>query len=238
MSSQQNTILPFEVVIDIGEQEMAPNSESRWQKLRDRVTDWLEYHNRGEWINDMKVTLGLMATLIAAMSCQLSTNPPGGVVQGGVGDRSFCSTRSFKVNSPKSLGSDIDITIPAGRLCAGQALSAIGYPSRYIYFMVFNNISFYSSIGVCLLLMTGLNHLFPVWLLSIGMCTAIVSFTITYHYSNSIVAPIPIWISTSDDLSSFVTLFLSVLAGIVGVVFIIRYILSRKRNQRNHLANN
>lgn len=71
MSNQQDIIIPFIEIVGIGEEERGPKSG----KILERVGDWLTYQNTEEWVKDRKGSLGLMDSIIATMTFQLSTNP-------------------------------------------------------------------------------------------------------------------------------------------------------------------
>ncbi|RHN39382.1 putative PGG domain-containing protein [Medicago truncatula] len=45
-----------------------------------------------KWLDDMKGSISLTASLIATLTFSLATNPPGGVVQASLDDSNYCST--------------------------------------------------------------------------------------------------------------------------------------------------
>ncbi|PNX64967.1 hypothetical protein L195_g054296, partial [Trifolium pratense] len=60
--------------------------KSSFRKLFEYLDEFFEYENRGKWIEDMRASISLTASIIATMTFSLATNPPGGVVQTSPGD--------------------------------------------------------------------------------------------------------------------------------------------------------
>lgn len=64
---------------------------------------------------------------------------------------------------------------------AGQSILAAIYPDEYVIFLILNTVCFFSSVSVCLLLLSGfpLTSRFSSWLLSIAMCIILTTFGMT-----------------------------------------------------------
>ncbi|AET01710.1 ankyrin repeat protein [Medicago truncatula] len=135
-------------------------------------------HSGDKWLKHMKGSISLTASIIATMTFSLATNPPGGVVQVSVDDKTRCST--------------IYPTI-----CAGEAILATYYHDEYLRFLICNTICFIASLSVILLLVSGIpiNNKFSMWLLSIGMSIVITSLALTYLFAAKMVNPHSIWSS-------------------------------------------
>ncbi|PNX89548.1 hypothetical protein L195_g045668, partial [Trifolium pratense] len=86
-------------------QENPPKSSFR--KFFQSLDEWFEYKNKGKWIEDMKGSISLTASIIATMTFSLATNPPGGVVQASLDD---VNRRCLTSN------------VTGVRLCVGEAL--------------------------------------------------------------------------------------------------------------------
>lgn len=214
---QDSHIISLEIV---REEDRGPRLGSRWPNFLERAR--LAFHNTEEWIREKKGNLNLMAALIAGMAIQLFINPPGGVFQASVGDKFICSTESTVVNFPNATGGNIEV--PAGGVCAGQAIMSIIYPHLYGQFMVSNAISFVASFGVCLLFLgeIPLDHCFPTWLLTIAMSISVTSFVLTCIYVASMVTSIPVWMTATTDLNDVVVWIFFALVGVVIASLIIR----------------
>ncbi|KAK7349277.1 hypothetical protein VNO77_06521 [Canavalia gladiata] len=145
------------------------------------IGDWLAYKNKEEWLKDMRGNLSLVASIIATITFQTAVNPPGGVFQTTTKD-------DLRRHDNNSTGEVEDI-------CPGEAVLAVVFPDDYQPFLLWNTICFVSSLSVCLLLVSGvpINHRFPTWLLSIGMCITITSLGLTYRQAVLMVTPDPIW---------------------------------------------
>ena len=135
-------------------------------------------HSKDKWLEHMKGSISLTASIIATMTFSLATNPPGGVVQASFSDINHCST--------------INPTI-----CVGEAILATYYHDYYLIFLICNTICFIASLSVILLLVSGvpINNKFSIWLLSIGMSIILTSLALTYLFAAYLVTPNTIWSS-------------------------------------------
>ncbi|KAJ1401029.1 PGG domain [Sesbania bispinosa] len=178
-------------------------SKSRgWRGYLEDVGDWFAYKDKGEWLNDMKGSVSLTASIIATMTFQLATNPPGGVVQIGPKDNA-----THENCNP----------------CPGEAVLGYVQKEDYEVFLRWNTVCFVASLSVCLLLVSGipLNHRFPTWLLSIGMCITLTSLTFTYFNAASMVTPDPIWGDTINMFAVVLYVWIALLS-LVGLILFIR----------------
>ncbi|XP_061360230.1 uncharacterized protein LOC133304235 [Gastrolobium bilobum] len=155
-----------------------------WRMILGRAVDWLAYKDKSEWLNNMRGNISMAASIIATMTFQLATNPPGGVVQ--------VSQYVDVVEVCRNISSN-----PAPIPCPGESVLAAIYPEQYVRFLASNTICFVASLSVCLLLVSGLplSHRFPTWLLLIGMCITVTSLALTYLYGIILVTPTiaPVW---------------------------------------------
>ncbi|KAJ1401031.1 PGG domain [Sesbania bispinosa] len=190
-----------------GEDRIA--AKTGWRKFIGRVGDWFAYKDRGEWLKDMKGGLSLTATIIATMTFQLATNPPGGVLQASSNETTTSITSCLDNNNTL--------------LCPGEAVLGVLYRDYYLAFLECNTICFVASLTVCLLLVSGidLNHRFPIWFLSILMCITISTLILTYLFAASMVTPNTIW-GPAVGVFNLVLKLWAALAGLVGLFLIIR----------------
>ncbi|XP_057450824.1 uncharacterized protein LOC130742740 [Lotus japonicus] len=193
--------------MEIGGEERAPPKKG-WAKFLGWVENCLKDEDKLKWVENMRGSLSLMASIIATMTFQLATNPPGGVFQANGGN----------------LVDDIISCLDNDTIqCPGEAILAVVYEYTYTHFLISNTISFVASLSLCLLLVSGipLKHRFVIWGLSIGMCITITSLALTYMFAASMVTPNPVW-ETADSMFGLVLKIWIVLLGVVGVFLIIR----------------
>ncbi|XP_052110668.1 uncharacterized protein LOC107464730 [Arachis duranensis] len=142
---------------------VAPQKKGCWSK----IFDWFKY-DRNEWLKDMRGGLSLMVSIIATITFQSALNPPGGVLQAGLGDKSDI----------------LNCLIPDSQysLCAGEAVLSVTKREYYTFFLVFNTTCFIASLCVCLLLVSGLplKNRFTMWLLLVAMCITVTSLLLAY----------------------------------------------------------
>lgn len=128
-------------------EEVTNGRRKMWENLWSK---YLQY--QGNWIEETRGTLMLVATVIATMTFQSTISPPGGVWQ--------------------------EDTHTGGRNCttygickASTAVLAYAWPQKFMRFMAYNTTSFLSSLGVLLLLISGfpLKNKVMMWLLTIAM---------------------------------------------------------------------
>jgi hypothetical protein len=160
-----------------------------WKKvLLEQIWSWLKHKDKDEWLNDMRGNLSLVATVIATLTFQMALSPPGGV-------------RPAK-DDGNSNADVLACTLPSNvlKVCPGEAILAVIFSDDYKVFLRWNTICFLTSLSVLLLLVSGisLNHRFPTWLLSIGMCLTLTSLVITYITAVQMVTPDPLWGPAKD----------------------------------------
>ncbi|KAL5149068.1 Ankyrin repeat-containing protein BDA1 [Glycine soja] len=148
-----------------------PSNQSKRSKIWETL--WLKYlQYQSNWIEEKRGTLMVVATVIATMTFQSAISPPGGVWQ--------------------------EDTITGGHNCttygickAGTAVLAYDWPHGFLKFMTFNTTSFFSSLAVVLLLISGfrLENKLMMWILTMGMTLALTFMGLTYFWAQSLVTP-------------------------------------------------
>ncbi|XP_045790040.1 uncharacterized protein LOC123884851 [Trifolium pratense] len=166
--------------------EISTNVEPKqgWKKvLLEQVVNWMTHKNKDKWLKDMKGNLSLVATIIATMTFQTALNPPGGVRP----------VKDDKGKNPDDIACTRENNIL--KLCPGNAVLAVIYSDEYEEFLRWNTVCFIASLSVLLLLVSGirLDHRFPMWVLSMGMCFTLTSLVITYIKAVQLVTPDPVW---------------------------------------------
>lgn len=94
-----------------------------WRKYLKYVGDWFKYKDKGEWLKEMQNGLSMSASIIATITFQLATNPPGGVIQASNNDEALIQC---------------NYTTP----CPGESVIAFTDPDSYLRFFIANTISF------------------------------------------------------------------------------------------------
>ncbi|XP_027337328.1 uncharacterized protein LOC113851037 [Abrus precatorius] len=189
--------------------EDTPIKNNGWRSFLKCVGSWLTHKDKDEWLKDMRGNLSLVATVISTMTFQFAFNPPGGVRPAkDTGDDIGCKNYEKKM-------------VP----CPGEAILAVVFPHEYFQFLLWNTICFIASLSVCLLLVSGLplNHRFPMWLLSIGMCITITSLALAYLNAVTMVTPDPVWGETSNVHEKMLHVWIGLL-GLLGLFLTVRFV--------------
>jgi hypothetical protein len=170
ISAPQHAPSPY-----IASQEQQNQSNQEHPNERRKMWEylWSKYLQfQGNWIEETRGTLMLVATVIATMTFQSTISPPGGVWQenthtGGLN----CTTY--------------------GVCEAGTAVLAYAWPHQFIKFMTYNTTSFFSSLGVVLLLISGfpLKNKVMMWILTFAMTVAVTFMALTYVFAQGLVTP-------------------------------------------------
>ena len=194
-SNRRKRLQSRKITITKSLQRQRRESISLWttKKLKrrtfDKMSKKLEY--QGDWVHEVQDTMMLVATVIATVTFQGGVNPPGGIWQQ---DTSFnYSDFNNSTNSwnqwfkSLSLYDDLTNTInPNNNLTvlfpAGTGVMGYQQPQIYWIYLCVNTISFLASVSVILMIVGRFplkNRIFS-WILSLTMCTAVVSLAIGY----------------------------------------------------------
>ncbi|XP_028770344.1 ankyrin repeat-containing protein At5g02620-like [Neltuma alba] len=172
-----------------------------WTKMIKCIGSWFE-HNR-EWIEEMRGNLSLVATVISTITFQCVINPPGGFIQQDI-------SNSNKAASPSS-------SPGAGNGSPGQAVLAFGPRNDFLFFIIPNTVAFVASLGVILLLISGLplKNKVVMWMLSMGMCITLFALAQAYFAAFSMITSDEVQWSTDKtfERASWILVALFALAG-------------------------
>ncbi|KAF7847045.1 hypothetical protein BT93_L3413 [Corymbia citriodora subsp. variegata] len=147
-----------------------------------------------KWQASMHKTLMVVATLLATMSFQVGITPPGGLWQD-------------------------DISSNGTMHVAGESIMADKYPSSYKRFVIYNTMTFVSSLGIIMLLISGIplkRRRITTWIVMLIMWVAISFAAATYAISIAVFTP-------PTQLNTFVyTIGVAVLAwvGFIALLFL------------------
>ncbi|KAI9119736.1 hypothetical protein K1719_009125 [Acacia pycnantha] len=178
--------------------DVATKEDRSWRNVFKSIDECLVY--KGYWLEEMRGDLSLVATVIATMTFQAALNPPGSFIQQSIrpmDDNHFNLTSSSNTSlSDGPLGclpykDESGRNITSGP-CPGRALLAYLNPNGYDIFIACNTISFFASMIVVLLLVSGvpLKHRFVLRILSAGMTLAVTYLLSVYLYGLILINPI------------------------------------------------
>ncbi|TKY52813.1 Ankyrin repeat-containing protein [Spatholobus suberectus] len=156
---------------NIATQTESPSHQSKRRKFWETL--WFRYlQYRSSWIEEKRGSLMVVATVIATMTFQSAISPPGGVWQ------------------EDTLSGGLNCTT-YGICKAGTAVLAYDWPHGYLKFMTFNTASFFSSLCVVVLLISGLrlDNKPMMWILIIALFSALISMGHTYFSAQRLVTP-------------------------------------------------
>ncbi|QCD93890.1 26S proteasome non-ATPase regulatory subunit 10 [Vigna unguiculata] len=189
-----------------------PAQESKRMKLWETL--WLKYlQYRPNWIEEKRGSLMVVATVIASMTFQSAINPPGGVWQE--------DTHSGGL-SCSSYG-----TCKAGTAVLAYDLAHDGF----LRFATFNSVSFFSSLYVVMILLSGLrvDNKPMMWILTIVLFLALSSIGNTYISAQRLVTPHHLAHKVGTVNASFSTVWKIIIAIVVLFHFLHLLILCVKK---------
>jgi hypothetical protein len=131
--------------------------KSRFRNFFESLDEWFEYKDKSKWIEDMRSSISVTASLIATVTFSVSTNPPGGVVQAGPDNAGLRDDHNKHCKTENGT-----------RLCLAEAVLGSIDIGGYFPFLVCNTICFIASLSVIFLLVSGIpmDNTFTIWLLS------------------------------------------------------------------------
>ena len=135
------------------------------QLSKQRSSQFLYLTHKGNWIEETRGALMVVATVITTITYQPSLSPPGGVWQTDIKN----SSESNACPHPPCV---------AGTL----VLAYGGYEDMFAQFLVCNSIAFTASLSVIFLLISGvpLKNKFFMVILTLAMCTTLTFLGLTY----------------------------------------------------------
>ncbi|GMN59911.1 hypothetical protein TIFTF001_029006 [Ficus carica] len=144
------------------------HKKSTTKSSKGKARNWLGLLKyKGDWTEDKQGSIMIVSTVIATMTYQTAINPPGGIWQETVDDGK----------------SDIYNCSKEDKCLAGTSILA-RYDTgvSYTTFLVCNSISFFASLSVILLLISGVHtkNKFFMFLLTLTMCVVVTALAFTY----------------------------------------------------------
>lgn len=179
-----------------------------WSSL---VKQWKYQDN---WMEETRGTFMVVATVISSMAFQGGISPPGGVWQENTTTGGFNCTQ---------------------HICeAGTTVLAYTYPDDYLKFLSFNTTSFFASLSIILLVISGfpLTSKVAIWFLTLAMSTAVTFMALTYLWVVGLTTPDHL-LHTVYGMDSGIKLLWIGLLLVVGVIHTIRLLSLVPNNLRN-----
>ncbi|KAI9119870.1 hypothetical protein K1719_009259 [Acacia pycnantha] len=165
-----------------------------WSHVSESIHNWLQY--KSSWVQEWRGNLSLVATVLATISFQATTNPPGSFIQHGIrpSDPNFNLTTSNMYDTNRDQGplGCLHYKGDGGRgACPGKALLSYTNPYEFGNFIMYNTISFFASMMVVLLLVSGipLTHKGAMRVLSFSMIVAGTFLLNAYFSGLVLIAP-------------------------------------------------
>ncbi|KAI4308548.1 hypothetical protein L6164_031607 [Bauhinia variegata] len=157
--------------------------------------------DKGQWLEDMRGNLSMVAALVSAITFQAALNPPGDVVQTSIGTGNTLYGCCDAYNVYQSATQKYNI-------CTAEAVLGVVYSDDYLSFLKFNTFSFVASLSAALLLVSGipLRSRFLMWFLSIAMSASLTFLAITYLLAVLMMTPDPICYDAKRNLKKLVDL--------------------------------
>ncbi|XP_028752080.1 uncharacterized protein LOC114711819 [Neltuma alba] len=177
-----------------------------------RLLKWIGgwFKHKGDWVEEMRGNLSLVSTVIATITFQSLVNPPGGFIQQGLsqGPSNIEALNCTVLSNNKSY-------------CPGEAVSSFHSQSLFLEYVIYNTISFISSLSVTLLLISGvpMKNKALIWLLSIGMCITLTTLALAYLVALLMVMPDHL----RNNKAALITILASILswAGLLVLVLVL-----------------
>ena len=207
-TTKKNNLSPsLEVVVDHHDSAKRKRSSKKgWNK-------WLKYlRYQGDWLEETRGALMVVATVITTITFQPVLNPPGGV-NPPVG--------SFQ-------NSEYGLTNKYGCDAGTSVLACSESKDRYLTFMICNTISFAASLCVVFLLISGLplKNKVCMCLLTFAMCTTLAFLAFAYNSAFNLLIPYGLLYNKLTRDATFVVsgCVLFSLMGVIGMVLLIHTI--------------
>jgi len=147
-----------------------PHQSNTLKKWENFLSKYIQH--QGNWIEETRGTLMIVATVIATMTFQSALNPPGGVWQENTHSGAYTCTTY-------------------GICKSGNAILGYDDAQDYVKFMSFNTVSFFASLCVVLILVCGfpLKNTVIMWILTVAMTIAVTFMLLTYLWAIGLVTP-------------------------------------------------
>ncbi|XP_057977408.1 ankyrin repeat-containing protein At5g02620 [Malania oleifera] len=141
------------------------------------------------WIKETRGSLMTSATVIASMAFQVALNPPGG---------------AWDEPNPTDAKTNTSFE-------AGTAIGAAKDRSAFDKFILFDELAFFTSLGMTMLLASGFptNNRVCTCILAIAMCLTLAFSGLTYYYAINLILPYNLWFPS-----------ILVMVAVLGVLFV------------------
>ncbi|KAM3699381.1 hypothetical protein ACJW31_05G021500 [Castanea mollissima] len=209
-TTKKNNLSPsLEIVVGHDDSAKPKNSSKK------RLKNWLNHlRYKGNWLEETRGALMVVATVITTITFQPVINPPGGVIP---------PDDVSKTNVSGNFHNSEYDTCEAGN----SVLACSAHKYGYLSFMIYNTISFTASLCVVFLLISGfpLKNKVCMCLLTFAMCTTLAFLALAYNSAFSLLIPYAFFDKYANDTTFIVSgCVLFSLMGVVGMVLLIHTI--------------
>ena len=168
---------------------------------------WKHLKYQGDWVEENRGSIMIVATVITTLTLQQTANPPGGV---------------WGTGGNVTIYENSNIIVDAGTSVIGSYDEG-----TYVIFMIFNAISFTASVIVTFLLISGfpIKNKFCMVLLTIALCTTLSFLGITFLAASYMVIPSSVYVADYKEFSLTQKGVLGSLVAVILMVLLIRLIL-------------
>ena len=184
--------------------EITESRNTRWKKW------WKHLKYQGDWVEENRGSIMIVATVITTLTFQQTVNPPGGVWQSGG-------------NVTISESGNIPFTVVA---MAGTSVIGSYDEYAYVFFMICNALSFIASVIVTFLLISGfpVKNRFCMGILTIALCTTLAFLVIAYIVALGMVTPSSVFDLNYKEFDMISKVVLYGLVAVILLVLLIRLI--------------
>ncbi|XP_028752071.1 uncharacterized protein LOC114711809 [Neltuma alba] len=233
--------------IDVASEEDTSGKKKKrwWRYVLETIDQWLVY--KGDWLEEMRGDLSMVAAVISNMTFQAALNPPGNVTQQNVGP----GDPPFNLTSPEDrpLGclpyrDESGHNLSSGPILPGEAMLAYSNEEYFRPFIMYNTICFVASLCVAFLLVSGLplKHRFVMWMLSAAMGTALACLLNTYLFGLFLIIPYNDYTDDVPIVASWIFAALHLLVILysimIFVIWVVKKLKAKSTKSSDHTANN
>lgn len=175
--------------------------EDKLKRIKNFLSKFTYTGFGGHWIHETRGALLVVATVILAICFQPILSPPGGLWDSTFSNESLCGIH---------------------KCIAGKSVVAYSKGTDYISFMTFNTIAFCASLGVILVLVSGvpLNNGLAMSVLGIFIAVTLVALAFSYNSALYIISPDDVLLNGYSSMILSIHILVGIIIGVVAYHFV------------------
>ena len=183
------------------ENKIETQGEDKLKRIKNFLSKFTYTGYGGQWIQETRGALLVVATVIMAMCYQPVLSPPGGLWENTVTDVSVCGIH---------------------RCIAGKSILANSNGTDYMSYMTFNTICFCSSLATILILLSGvpLNNRLAMSVLGIFISVTLVTLALSYNSALYVITPDHVFLNGYSYMILPIHILVGIICGIVAYHFV------------------